>query len=136
MNLIGPLNAAIAPSRSASRAAGVAGIVPPGVRPWLWAPAWAMVVATPIVTGVGEFTVGAGHFVERHGVAVIIVRGQRRAGSTVVEQSGVVCEDGGLYAVGAAGAGEDAADVRLDRAGAQIELIGDLRVGQACPEQP
>lgn len=89
MNLIGPLNAAIAPSRSASRAARVAGIVPPDVRPWLWALAWAMVVATPIVTGVGEFTVGAGHFVERHGLAVIIVLGE-----SIAEVGVVASEEG------------------------------------------
>ncbi|NHI08157.1 two component LuxR family transcriptional regulator, partial [Streptomyces sp. KO7888] len=45
-------------------------------------------------------------------------------------------EDGGLDAVGAAGAGEDAADVRLDRTGAQIQPLGDLPVGQTGAEQP
>ncbi|MFD8000674.1 low temperature requirement protein A [Streptomyces mirabilis] len=67
---VGPLNVVMALVVLA------AGLVPPDVRPWLWLLAWAMVVATPVVTGVGEFTVGVGHFVERHGLAVIIVLGE------------------------------------------------------------
>ncbi|MER5802155.1 low temperature requirement protein A [Streptomyces mirabilis] len=53
-----------------------AGLLPPHTRPWLLALAAAMVLVTPIVTRVGGFTVGVGHFVERHGLAVIIVLGE------------------------------------------------------------
>ncbi len=67
---VGPLNVASA------LVVLVAGAVPPHARLWLWALAAAMEVLTPLVTGVGEFAVGAGHFVERHGLAVIIVLGE------------------------------------------------------------
>jgi low temperature requirement protein LtrA len=67
---VGPLNVASALVVLA------AGAVPPHARLWLWALACAMELVTPLVTGVGEFTVGVGHFVERHGLAVIIVLGE------------------------------------------------------------
>lgn len=67
---VGPLNMASALVVLA------AGAVPPHARLWLWALACVMEVLTPVVTGVGEFSVGAGHFVERHGLAVIIVLGE------------------------------------------------------------
>jgi low temperature requirement protein LtrA len=66
---VGPLNVASALVVLA------AGAVPPHARLWLWALAFAMELVTPLVTGVGEFTVGVGHFVERHGLTVIIVLG-------------------------------------------------------------
>jgi len=47
---------------------------------WLWTLAAVMELSTPLVTGVGEFTVGVGHFVERHGLAVIIVLGESITG--------------------------------------------------------
>ncbi|WP_370149249.1 low temperature requirement protein A [Streptacidiphilus sp. EB129] len=67
---IGPLNLASALVVLA------AGAVPPHTRLWLWALAAAMEGLTPLVAGAGEFAVGAGHFVERHGLAVIIVLGE------------------------------------------------------------
>ncbi|MFI9103261.1 low temperature requirement protein A [Streptomyces fildesensis] len=67
---IGPLNLASALVVLA------AGLVPPHARLWLWTLAAAMEVMTPLVTGVAKFAVGAGHFVERHGLAVIIVLGE------------------------------------------------------------
>jgi low temperature requirement protein LtrA len=67
---IGPLNLASALVVLA------AGAVPTHARLWLWALAAAMEIMTPLVTRVGEFAVGAGHFVERHGLAVIIVLGE------------------------------------------------------------
>ncbi|MFF2073199.1 low temperature requirement protein A [Kitasatospora sp. NPDC058162] len=67
---IGPLNLASALVVLA------AGAVPPHARPWLWALAAAMEALTPLVSGGGEFAVGAGHFVERHGLAVLIVLGE------------------------------------------------------------
>lgn len=45
-----------------------------------WTLAAVMELSTPLVTGVGEFTVGVGHFVERHGLAVIIVLGESITG--------------------------------------------------------
>ncbi|GAB2712463.1 low temperature requirement protein A [Kitasatospora kifunensis] len=67
---VGPLNLASA------LVVVAAGAVPPHARLWLWALAAVMEVMTPLVTRVGEFAVGAGHFVERHGLAVIIVLGE------------------------------------------------------------
>ncbi|MEY9842571.1 low temperature requirement protein A [Streptacidiphilus sp. EB103A] len=67
---IGPLNLASALVVLA------AGAVSPHARLWLWALAAALEGVTPLITGVGEFTVGVGHFVERHGLAVIIVLGE------------------------------------------------------------
>jgi low temperature requirement protein LtrA len=67
---VGPLNVASALVVLA------AGAVPPHARLWVWVLACAMELVTPFVTGVGEFTVGVGHFVERHGLAVIIVLGE------------------------------------------------------------
>ena len=67
---IGPLNLASALVVLA------AGAVSPHARLWLWALAAALEGVTPLITGVREFTVGVGHFVERHGLAVIIVLGE------------------------------------------------------------
>lgn len=71
---VGPLNVASALVVLA------AGVVPPHTRLWLWTLAAVMELSTPLVTGVGEFTVGVGHFVERHGLAVIIVLGESITG--------------------------------------------------------
>ncbi|WP_329575416.1 low temperature requirement protein A [Kitasatospora sp. NBC_01250] len=67
---IGPLNLASALVVLAAAAA------PPHARLWLWTLAAAMEVMTPLVTRASGFAVGAGHFVERHGLAVIIVLGE------------------------------------------------------------
>ncbi|MEY9873395.1 low temperature requirement protein LtrA [Streptacidiphilus sp. MAP12-33] len=53
-----------------------AGFVAPEQRVWVWALAGLMEWVTPWLSGVGGFTVGVGHFVERHGLAVIIVLGE------------------------------------------------------------
>jgi low temperature requirement protein LtrA len=53
-----------------------AGFVPAEQRAWVWALACLMEWFTPYLAGVGGFTVGVGHFVERHGLAVIIVLGE------------------------------------------------------------
>ncbi|SEM57405.1 low temperature requirement protein A [Streptacidiphilus jiangxiensis] len=53
-----------------------AGFVPAEQRAWVWALACAMEWVTPYLSGLGGFTVGVGHFVERHGLAVIIVLGE------------------------------------------------------------
>jgi low temperature requirement protein LtrA len=71
---VGPLNVASALVVLA------AGVVPPHARLWLWTLAAVVEVSTPLVTGVGEFAVGAGHFVERHGLAVIVVLGESITG--------------------------------------------------------
>lgn len=82
---VGPLNVASA------LVVVAAGAVPPHARLWLWAAACVMELVTPVVTGVGEFTVGAGHFVERHGLAVIIVLGESitEVGTAVSKQDQV-----------------------------------------------
>ncbi|WP_157876705.1 low temperature requirement protein A [Streptomyces graminilatus] len=85
---VGPLNVVMALVVLA------AGLVPPGTRPWLWVVAWVMVLATPVVAGIGEFTVGAGHFVERHGLAVIIVLGE-----SIVEVGGVASAENEMATV-------------------------------------
>jgi len=82
---VGPLNLASALVVLA------AGAVPPHARLWLWALAAAMEVITPLVTGVGDFTVGVGHFVERHGLAVIIVLGE-----SITEVGAVTSRDGNV----------------------------------------
>jgi len=67
---VGPLNVASA------LVVLTAGVVPPHVRLWLWALAATMEAVTPLIAGASEFAVGVGHFVERHGLAVIIVLGE------------------------------------------------------------
>ncbi|WP_344445779.1 low temperature requirement protein A [Kitasatospora nipponensis] len=53
-----------------------AGLAPQGLRLELLALACVVLVAAPFITGTGGFTVGVGHFVERHGLAVIILLGE------------------------------------------------------------
>jgi low temperature requirement protein LtrA len=67
-----------------------------------------MELVTPFVTGVGEFTVGVGHFVERHGLAVIIVLGESitAVGAATSRESEV-----GTAIVGAPRAGAERGDV-------------------------
>jgi len=54
----------------------VAGIVPPDARVWVLLGAVVVAWSSPVFVGVGGFTVGAGHFVERHGLALIILLGE------------------------------------------------------------
>jgi low temperature requirement protein LtrA len=83
---IGPYNLASA------HVVVAAGAVPPQPRLWLWVLACAMEWVTPYLSGVGGFTVGVGHFVERHGLAVIIVLGESIAevGAAESRQQGVL----------------------------------------------
>ena len=53
-----------------------AGIAPPQARTWVLLGAVALEAVTPVIAGIGGFQVGAGHFVERHGLALIILLGE------------------------------------------------------------
>ncbi|WP_370098992.1 low temperature requirement protein A [Streptacidiphilus sp. MAP12-20] len=66
-----------------------AGVVPAQHRAWVWALACVIEWVTPFVTGAGGFSVGVGHFVERHGLAVIIVLGESitEVGSAATHQN-------------------------------------------------
>ncbi|WP_051967282.1 low temperature requirement protein A [Kitasatospora mediocidica] len=65
-----------------------AGLVPSGWRLTILALACLLQVLTPFLVGTGGFTVGAGHFVERHGLAVIILLGESivEVGSAAAKQ--------------------------------------------------
>lgn len=52
------------------------GLAPAGARPWWWAAALVVDVASVISAGRGEFRVDAAHFAERHGLIVIIALGE------------------------------------------------------------
>jgi low temperature requirement protein LtrA len=54
----------------------VAGFTDGSVRWWLWAAAFVLHWASPIVTAVGGFRIRAAHFVERHGLIVLIALGE------------------------------------------------------------
>jgi low temperature requirement protein LtrA len=54
----------------------VAGIVPPQARTWVLLGAVALEMLSPVLAGISGFVVGAGHFVERHGLALIILLGE------------------------------------------------------------
>lgn len=54
----------------------VAGIVPVDARLWVLAGAVVLQYVSPHLVGIGGFVVGAGHFVERHGLALIILLGE------------------------------------------------------------
>jgi len=58
----------------------VAGFLPGGWRPWLWAAALLLQIVTPHVSrvtgGDAEFRIGPGHFVERHGLLLIVAFGE------------------------------------------------------------
>jgi low temperature requirement protein LtrA len=53
-----------------------AGIVPPQARTWVLLGAVLLEALSPVIAGIGGFVVGAGHFVERHGLALIILLGE------------------------------------------------------------
>jgi low temperature requirement protein LtrA len=67
---LGPLNIASALIVVA------AGLVPPQARTWVLLGAILLEVLSPVVAGIGGFAIGAGHFVERHGLALIILLGE------------------------------------------------------------
>ncbi|MEU1629919.1 low temperature requirement protein A [Streptomyces sp. NPDC020096] len=83
---IGPLNLASALIVLA------AGVAPERWRLWVLALACLVQVLTPFIGGTGGFTVGVGHFVERHGLAVIILLGESivEVGSAATEQNDLV----------------------------------------------
>ncbi|QMU77368.1 low temperature requirement protein A [Streptacidiphilus sp. PB12-B1b] len=80
---IGPLNLV-----SALIVVG-AGAAPQHLRLPVMALACLVSLASPFITGTGGFTVGAGHFVERHSLAVIIVLGESivEVGSAAARQT-------------------------------------------------
>jgi low temperature requirement protein LtrA len=54
----------------------IAGIVPPDARVWVLLGAVVVAWSSPALVGIGGFAIGAGHFVERHGLALIILLGE------------------------------------------------------------
>jgi len=54
----------------------VGGFAPTPWRYGLWTLALAVEIATPYLSPIGGFTVAAGHFVERHGLVIIIALGE------------------------------------------------------------
>ncbi|WP_459708439.1 low temperature requirement protein A [Actinophytocola sp. KF-1] len=54
----------------------VAGVVPPDARVWVLLVAVVVSWSAPFVVGIDGFAIGAGHFVERHGLALIILLGE------------------------------------------------------------
>jgi low temperature requirement protein LtrA len=83
---IGPLNLASALIVVA------AGAGPERLRLWMLLLACVLQVLTPFLGGTGGFTVGVGHFVERHGLAVIILLGESivEVGSAATKQNGLL----------------------------------------------
>jgi low temperature requirement protein LtrA len=70
MRSLGPLNLLSAATVL------VGGFVPVPYRYVLWTLAVAVEVSTPYMSPLGELTVGTGHFVERHGLVVIVALGE------------------------------------------------------------
>jgi low temperature requirement protein LtrA len=54
----------------------VGGLLPGAWRYALWAAALLVMIVSPYLTGIGEFTISATHFVERHGLLIIIALGE------------------------------------------------------------
>jgi low temperature requirement protein LtrA len=54
----------------------VGGFLPGAWRYALWAAALLVMIVSPYLTGIGEFTISAAHFVERHGLLIIIALGE------------------------------------------------------------
>ena len=52
------------------------GFTPAPARWALWATAFGLQIATPYLIPIGGFTINAGHFVERHGLVIIIALGE------------------------------------------------------------
>lgn len=67
----------LAPGNLAASLLLIVGVfVPPIVQVFLWVIAVMIDYGTPLITGVGGFTVHAGHFAERHSLFVIIALGE------------------------------------------------------------
>jgi low temperature requirement protein LtrA len=54
----------------------VGGLVPGDARYALWSAALALQIATPYLIPIGGFTISAAHFVERHGLVIIVALGE------------------------------------------------------------
>jgi low temperature requirement protein LtrA len=52
------------------------GLVGTPARYWLWGAALALQIATPYLVPLGGFTIAAAHFVERHGLVIIVALGE------------------------------------------------------------
>ncbi len=70
MRTLGPLNLI------SSGLILIGGFTPGGWRYGLWAAALLVEVASPYINPIGEFTISPAHFVERHGLVVIIALGE------------------------------------------------------------
>ena len=98
----------IAPTNLGSALCVVAAGFVDGPADWvLWPLAVAVAAAVPLLRGPGGFAVEAGHFVERHGLIVIVVLGESVVALGAAAQGGhldagtvVVCALGLLLAVG------------------------------------
>ncbi len=67
----------LAPGNMAAAILLIIGVfVPSGIQVVLWGLAVLIDYGTPLITGVGGFTVHAGHFFERHGLFMIIALGE------------------------------------------------------------
>jgi low temperature requirement protein LtrA len=67
----------LAPFNLASALLVLAAVVAGGTAGYLlWAAAFALEWVTPLVTGIGGFRIAPGHFVERHGLVVIVALGE------------------------------------------------------------
>jgi low temperature requirement protein LtrA len=67
----------LAPFNLASALLVLAAVVAGGTAGYLlWAAAFAMEWVTPLVTGIGGFRIAPAHFVERHGLVVIVALGE------------------------------------------------------------
>lgn len=83
----------LAPGNLAASCLLIAGVfTPTEVQMGLWALAVAIDYGTPLITGVGGFTVHAGHFFERHALFVIIALGE----SVVAVGLGVLHGEGAI----------------------------------------
>ena len=98
----------IAPTNVGSALCVVAAGFVDGPADWvLWPLAVVVAAAVPLLRGPGGFTVESGHFVERHGLIVIVVLGESVVALGAAAESGhlgpgtvVVCALGLLLAVG------------------------------------
>lgn len=79
----------------------VGGFTPTPWRYAIWTVAFAIQIATPYLTPIGGFSISAGHFVERHGLIVIVALGESVVAIGV--SASVLHLDVGLIAVAVAG---------------------------------
>jgi low temperature requirement protein LtrA len=79
----------------------VGGFLPVAWRYGVWAAAFAIQIATPYLTPIGGFTISAAHFVERHGLIIIVALGESVVAIGV--SASALHLDVGLIAVAVAG---------------------------------